>query len=51
MRILVVEDEADLNLLLRKVLTKAGYTVTAAGTERRPSSTCWVRSTTPSSWT
>ena len=27
MRILVVEDEADLNLLLRKVLTKAGYTV------------------------
>ena len=27
MRILVVEDEADLNLLLCKVLTKAGYTV------------------------
>lgn len=27
MRILVVEDESDLNLLLRKVLTKAGYTV------------------------
>lgn len=27
MRILVVEDERDLNLLLRKVLTKAGYTV------------------------
>lgn len=27
MRILVVEDEADLNLLLQKVLTKAGYTV------------------------
>ena len=27
MRILVVEDEQDLNLLLRKVLTKAGYTV------------------------
>ena len=26
MRILVVEDEADLNLLLCKVLTKAGYT-------------------------
>ena len=27
MRILVVEDEADLNLLIRKVLTRAGYTV------------------------
>lgn len=27
MRILVVEDEQDLNLLIRKVLTKAGYTV------------------------
>ena len=27
MRVLVVEDEQDLNLLLRKVLTKAGYTV------------------------
>ena len=27
MRILVVEDEADLNLLLCKVLTRAGYTV------------------------
>lgn len=27
MRLLVVEDEADLNLLLQKVLTKAGYTV------------------------
>lgn len=27
MRVLVVEDEADLNLLLRKVLTKAGHTV------------------------
>lgn len=27
MRVLVVEDEADLNLLLRKVLTRAGYTV------------------------
>lgn len=27
MRILVVEDEQDLNLLLRKVLAKAGYTV------------------------
>ena len=27
MRLLVVEDESDLNLLLRKVLTKAGYTV------------------------
>ena len=27
MRVLVVEDERDLNLLVRKVLTKAGYTV------------------------
>ena len=27
MRVLVVEDERDLNLLIRKVLTKAGYTV------------------------
>ena len=27
MRILVVEDERDLNLLIRKVLTKAGYAV------------------------
>ncbi len=27
MRVLVVEDEQDLNLLLRKALTKAGYTV------------------------
>ena len=27
MRVLVVEDERDLNLLIQKVLKKAGYTV------------------------
>lgn len=50
MRILVVEDEADLNLLLCKVLTKAGYTVDGAWTARTPRLTCWARHTMGFCW-
>lgn len=51
MRILVVEDEADLNLLLCKVLTKAGYTVDRVpGRRGRPGLTCWARHTMGFCW-
>ena len=51
MRLLVAEDERDLNRLLQKVLTKAGYTVDGCYDGRRRCSTSRRRPTTPWCWT